>query len=143
MKTVTNWIVILASIIGILIFVPVILQYYSEIEEKIRLNKGINSFYVLYNTVNKVCESLVGEKRVISLYYPKEIIYIYGQNNKLCYKTKKEEICEKVLCNINFFNISIYKSPYFEALENEATKFEIVIEKIEADLLDIKYSIKI
>lgn len=143
MKSITDWALILASVVIFTVVISIFFRYYLEVEENIRINKGVESFYILYNTLNKVCDSSINEKRIIHLYYPKEMIYIYGKNNNLCYKTIKIENCEKIFCEINFFNITIYNNPYIESLEQGFTKFEIVIEKIGPNLINVDYKLKI
>lgn len=143
MESITDWALILVGIIIFIISISTFFRYYSEMEENVRMNKGIESFYILYNNINKVCDSFIGEKRIISLYYPKEMIYIYGQNKKLCYKTIKMENCENIFCNINFFNITIYNNSYLESLEQGSTRFEIIIEKTGPGVVNINYKLKI
>jgi len=134
-------------ILGILFTITTIYilsDYYNKLEKNARISKGIESFSLLKSTIDTVCNSFVGEKRIINILYPKDFNYIYGENSRICYNYDDINVCKDLNCKVNYFNITIYgENVYKEALEHNIVTFEIEIEKVELDKVNIKYTLKI
>lgn len=135
-------------ILGVILTVTtiyVLSDYYNRLEKNIRINKGIDSFYLFKSTIDTVCNSFIGEKRIIYIEYPKEFNYIYGDDYKVCYSYDDITNCEDLNCEVNYFNITIYgdESVYKEALENGVATFEVQIEKVDLDKVNVSYTIRI
>jgi len=125
--------------------VYIISNYYSKIEENARINKGIDSFYLLRTAIEETCNSFPGETRFITLIYPAEFDYIYGENYKVCYSYKNIRECKDLTCKINYFNITIHdpNSPYKEALNNNIVEFLVEVKKVGVDEVKVNFKLKI
>jgi len=145
MKSLVNnilvWIIL--GIVFTITTIYILSDYYSKLEKEARISKGIESFSLLKSTVDTVCNSFIGEKRIIYIVYPKEFNYIYGDKNTICYSYNDITVCKNLNCKVNYFNITINEGAYKEALEQDITTFEVQIEKVGLDTINVNYTIKI
>lgn len=135
------WIVL--GIVFAVMTVYILSDYYDKLEKEIRISKGTESFGLFKSAIDTVCNSFIGEKRIINIIYPKEFNYIYGENYKICYSYNNITLCKDINCKVNYFNITINEGIYKEALEQDIITFELQIEKVELDKVSINYTIKI
>ena len=142
MRASTYMFTLIIALLVLLFSLAEFMKYYGDIKKIHRFEKGVDSFYLLYNRVEDVCRSFLGEKREIVFYLSPEITEVYSNGKMLCYDSKKDRVCKETTCIIENFNLQYMESPeYLAAAEEGVQKYRIIIEKVESKKVKLSYEL--
>lgn len=128
---------------GILIFVLSSLLVYKYINKGIQQDaykKSLDSFYRLHSSIEDVCRSFTGEKRVLYIYVSERVSKIFSEKDKLCVIADNDKKCLDTTCNLNQFSIVYNTSEfYLQTYGKDLQTYMVEIEKVYGNTVNIRY----